>query len=476
MGIDSSMFQNVDMTPVMSPQNALMQAYQLHGMQRQNALADSQIADQQAKVKENALARGLLPKLDLNNPEHQQQLLSVAPNVGTSLLTARAKWQQDQGAANKSNADAADTTAKTRMAAIDRHLQQIPLIKNPQLANQWLAAAVTNGAMTQQQATYFMQNMPQDGAQVPQYLQGLQEAGLTNLQQIGQREPKPVEVTAGATKFFRDTAPGSPTFMQQLGATVPMTQTLDSAAGNATTRRGQDIAAQTARDGHLIASGMSMPGQNDDNFERTAQAVASGQLAPPSGMALTNPKNQRLLGRVMEINPKYDFTDVTAKKTAAAAFTSGKEGAAMRSFAVAGQHLEQLGQLADALGNGNIQVINKVSQAIAQQTGSEAPTNFDATKQIVAKEVVKAIVAGGGGVEERKAMEETLSRAKSPSQLKGVITQFSNLMAAQHDALLQQRRAAGLSDSTLPVYRTPKAAPAAAGGSTDLGNGFILNN
>jgi hypothetical protein len=45
-----------------------------------------------------------------------------------------------------------------------------------------------------------------------------------------------------------------------------------------------------------------------------------------------------------------------------------------------------------------------------------------------------------------------MDSAKSPAQLKGVITQFRNLMSAQHENLLIQRRAAGLSDATLPNY------------------------
>jgi hypothetical protein len=173
---------------------------------------------------------------------------------------------------------------------------------------------------------------------------------------------------------------------------------------------------------------------------------------PPSGMALLNPKNQRILGRVMEINPEYDATTVTAKKKAANDFTSGTLGNSMRSFNVAGQHLDQLGTLVDALNNKDTQLFNKIGNAYSQATGSPAPTNFDAAKDIVSKEVVKAIVAGGGGVTERQELAGLMDKAKSPAQLKGVIQQYRNLMGAQHDALLQQRRAAGLPDSTLPKY------------------------
>jgi hypothetical protein len=213
-----------------------------------------------------------------------------------------------------------------------------------------------------------------------------------------------------------------------------------------------------------LAKDYTLGGFNPDgtpagDMELTAKAIANGQLPPPSGMALTNPRNQRLLARVMEINPQYDFTDVTAKRKAASDFTTGTQGNALRSFAVAGQHLDQLNTLVDALNNGNTQLVNKVSNIYSQQTGNPAVTNFDAAKDVVSKEVMKAIVAGGGGVSEREELQRSLSAANSPAQLKGVIAQYRNLMSAQHDMLLQQRRAAGLSDSTIPNYGDSGAAP-----------------
>ena len=42
-------------------------------------------------------------------------------------------------------------------------------------------------------------------------------------------------------------------------------------------------------------------------------------------------------------------------------FSTGKPGQSVRSFNVALSHLDTLGNLADALKNGNIQIINKVA-------------------------------------------------------------------------------------------------------------------
>jgi len=123
--------------------------------------------------------------------------------------------------------------------------------------------------------------------------------------------------------------------------------------------------------------------------------------------------------------------------------------------------LDQLGQLVDALGNGNNQTLNKIGNAVATWNGATPVTDFNAAKDVVAKEVMKAIVGGGGGVAEREELARSMSAVNSPAQLKGVITQYRNLMAAQHDALLQQRDAAGLPRSTLPTYSNDAPPPAA---------------
>jgi len=238
-------------------------------------------------------------------------------------------------------------------------------------------------------------------------------------------------------------------------ASAPVTQSPDNAA----TQAGEDRRANARLSAEF---GIGANGKLDDNSERTAQGIASGQLPAPTGMALLNPKNQKILGRVMEINPTYDFTEVAAKKKAAADFTSGTLGNSMRSFAVAGQHLDQLGTLVDALNNQDNQTVNKVGNAISTWNGATPVTDFNAAKDVVAKEVMKAIIAGGGGQAEREELAKALSSANSSAQLKGVIKQYRNLMGAQHDALLQQRRAAGLPDSTLPKYGETAPDPNAA--------------
>jgi len=142
--------------------------------------------------------------------------------------------------------------------------------------------------------------------------------------------------------------------------------------------------------------------------------------------------------RVAVKYPDFDATEYEGKKQAMRNFATGRQGDSIRSFAVASDHLKQLDSLVDALNNKDIPLINKYSNLIAQNTGSAAPTNFDAAKGIVAKEVLKSIVAGGGGVEERQELSHLLSNAKTGPQLKGVIQTYLHLMEAQKDGLERQ--------------------------------------
>jgi hypothetical protein len=173
-------------------------------------------------------------------------------------------------------------------------------------------------------------------------------------------------------------------------------------------------------------------------IESIAQLIAAGKMPPPSGFAAARPVSQAIMARVSQINPDYSAIDYNTGKKAEADFATGKNGNTVRSLNVAISHLDTLGNLADALKNGNIQVFNKASQAIAQQTGNPVPTNFDAAKKIVADEIVKAIVGTGGGVADREQAVQTINRANSPAQLRGVINTYTTLMGGQLHGLQQQ--------------------------------------
>lgn len=209
---------------------------------------------------------------------------------------------------------------------------------------------------------------------------------------------------------------------------IPKTQSPDSKASNAVAWANN---AETKRRNDINEGD---PAQ----IESMAQMIANGKLQPPSGFAAARPISQAIMARVLQINPDYSAIDYNTGKKAEADFSTGKNGNTVRSLNVAISHLDTLGTLADALHTGNVQVFNKLSQAVSQQTGNPAPTNFDAAKKVVADEIVKAIVGSGGGVADREQASAAISRANSPAQLKGVIGTYQQLMTGQLHGLQQQ--------------------------------------
>jgi hypothetical protein len=472
MPIDSSIAMGVKPLELPDPLNAMARVLQVQAAQGQNDLSRYSLAKaQRADDETNRLAQLLQGGgVDLSTPEGQAKAFQTAPTVAPGMIKNFMEGKKMTSEIGKNTAQAGEFDAKATDAALGQFRSQLANVQNPQQAAQWVQAQYAHplvGKVMQSLGPLdqAIARIPSDPAQFETWKQ---QNALGMAKFIELNAPKTNVVNTGAAQNIVQTPGlgGAPTIAGSLPNTVSPDAKLRADTSIQTT--GMANATSRANNRDTIASenlrmGVTPGGGLDDNAERTAQAIANGQLPAPTGMALLNPKNQRILGRVMEINPQYDATTVSAKKKAASDFTSGTLGNSLRSFAVAGQHLDQLGALADAMNNGNLQLVNQLGNTIAAQTGSPAPTNFNAAKDIVSKEVMKAIVAGGGGVAEREELNKTMSAANSPAQLKGVIQQYRNLMAAQHDALLQQRDAAGLPRSTLPNYSVGNDGGAAGG-------------
>ena len=190
-------------------------------------------------------------------------------------------------------------------------------------------------------------------------------------------------------------------------------------------------------------------------------AITDHRAAPPERN--TN-RGSQITQLVQMVDPTYDATQYKTKQGTETAFTSGRLGTTVRSFNVVNDHLTTLGQLSDALQNNDVQLVNKVGNFVATQTGGTAPTNFDAAKRIVADEVTKAVLGSAGALGDRKAVDDAINAAKSPEQLKGVIKTYQDLINGQLNGFRQQYKAGGGSKNfdTDILGRAPAAATSAA--------------
>ena len=130
--------------------------------------------------------------------------------------------------------------------------------------------------------------------------------------------------------------------------------------------------------------------------------------------------------------------DVAGQTAAVKDFSSGLSARRVTANNTALNHLETMDRLAGDLANADTRIVNAAGNAFARATGSAAPTNFDAAKQLVAAEVIKAVVQNGGGVTERKEAADTIKSANSPEQLRGVIATYRELLGGQLSSLAQQ--------------------------------------
>lgn len=447
------------------------------GLQLQNRGRDLQ--NQTAGMNLQTAQRGVqradqLLALSKNMPQGASDLdrLTALRNAGfydeaDKLDTSVQNRTKTQAIAAKDNADAANTTQKTAEAKKAALLRAVPTFNSSDDVKQFLAKGVAGGHITLEDGQQMISRVPDSTAN----MQGFKDWQLGTLRSL-MAPDKQMEYTAPTA----NTVANNQTSVANNAATnaahiqgAGISAGVSRANNRDTIAKDYKVAGIDPQTGNFVGAGPDGGG----GMAGMVDALGSYKLDPSQAFSRMAPAMKaNVIAAVQQKYPDYDPTTYSAKTKASRDFSTGSQGNAMRSFAVAGQHLDQLGSLVDALDNGNLQIVNRIGNAYATQTGSPAPTNFDAAKDVVGKEVVKAIVAGGGGVAERQELSNLMSQAKSPAQLKGVISQYRNLMAAQHDALLTQRRAAGLPDSTMPSYggtATPAPAPAAATGFKIIG-------
>lgn len=214
-----------------------------------------------------------------------------------------------------------------------------------------------------------------------------------------------------------------------------------------------------------------------------AELIACGEEAFPTGFAAAkNPILMQAVSLAKQINPSI----TGASYQTFVDFNKGKSSDTIRALNTAIPHLDTLGKLATALDNNDTQSINKMSNFFKERFGKPAPTNFDTAKQIVADEVVKAVVGAGGSQFDREQAAATINKANSPEQLKQDIGTYEQLMAGQMSSL-QQKYEAGtgrkdfqdkfLTQHTKGVLASYSAGSAASeSGSAPAAKNWIIQN
>jgi hypothetical protein len=464
--IDSSIYSQFSQ-PVQSVaqiQNGLMQGQLARSQLQSNALAmqEGQLKLQGAQqdfADTNNLRAALRGGADPSTPEGMRALQQAAPLQAGKFLQAQADLLKSRAETSKFSAQGNEANQKVIVSKLDLASRQLGSVNTPD------------------DATAFINHKFDDPALGP--MLGGEPARQAELAKIAGMGNDPTQLAAWKNNAYssaldakdlvtnQTTQRGQDMTQQTAFTTTGMNNktTLQAAAGNnAATIGAAGIGAssriQAAKIGQSTQYGLA--GMNPDGTPSAAMgavsaAQAAGNLPAPSVQSMSRPGGIAAAGRILAANPKYDFTTVAAKADAAKSFTDGPLGNSLRSVSTANGHLDQMLPLVDALGNGNMQLVNKIGNSVSKQFGGTALTNLDAVKNVIGQEVVKAIVAGGGTGGERDAATDAFAGASSPQQLKEVIQHYRAIMGVQANNLLAQRRAAGLPDSTIPNYNQSAA-------------------
>jgi len=248
-------------------------------------------------------------------------------------------------------------------------------------------------------------------------------------------------------------------------------------------RQRLNLSEQTER--RLQEEADSSGGLSPQALDIAAQMVLQSGVMPPLGSGKrASEARVQVMNRVAEMtgtdaaagasNIVGNKQNTLAAQAALKDFTSGQSARRVTSNNTAINHLETMDKLANDLNNKDTRIFNAAGNAFAAATGQPAPTSFDAAKQLVAAEVIKAVVNNGGGVTERQEAAQNFSRANSPQQLKEVINTYRELLGGQLQSLEGQYKAGTNRDDFRTKFLTPNtrkvlpSAPVAAGAPSNI--------
>jgi len=461
--IDPNIAMGYKPVQIENPLNQLAAYSQIQGAQQGQQMNMLKMQEYQRGLEEENKLRTLLSGGgDINSPDVVRQMYGISPTKGL-------EFQKQQSAIKKSSLEATGLELKNFTDSMSQYRNALDMVRTPEQLLAWQEAIHKDPITGSKLASM---GMPYDS--VKQQL-------MVELQKPGGFQAALTQSKLGATKFAELNKPqvfqenlggtnrvstvpgmgGAPTIVsdttktatpgellvdarakERLNAEIQSTGTLTPAA--------IDVAAQIyIQTGQLPALGI---GRNAGNLKSAVLNRATELYNNPAGAAPNvNPAGANAPVPFNAANMAEQIVgnkmDVATRTKANKDFSTGIQGRQVTAFNTAIDHLATMDKLSDALQNNDIKAFNYLGNIVARQTGQPAPVNFDAAKQIVTAEIIKAVVASGGGVRERQEAEANFATANSPAQLKGVINTYKQLLGGQLNSLgLQYENTTGRTD------------------------------
>ena len=224
------------------------------------------LAQTQATNDEKTAARKLIssPNFDINNPQHQQQLLGVAPTFGPALLKTVQEGAKDAAQTGHYQAQAAGLTQEQGFKRSDRHTQDIGNVTDVPGAINWIGGAVQNGQLPFEQGSQMAARLQADPSLLQQWKQNALAAGTTPLEQRKFLTPDANSVLSAQTSTSNNTATNERT-------------AADNAAARGVTVRGQNMTDARSREG--VTAGKIPAGYRLSADGQSLEAMPGGPAA-----------------------------------------------------------------------------------------------------------------------------------------------------------------------------------------------------
>lgn len=170
------------------------------------------------------------------------------------------------------------------------------------------------------------------------------------------------------------------------------------------------------------------------SVQNEVKALAEGRL-PISSYALRSPKMWPLIEKTMQYDPSFDASNYTIRQGVRKDFTSGKTSNNITAINTAIGHIGTMGELSEALNNGDVKRVNQLYNAISSETGHPEVNNFNIAKSAVGDELMRVFRQVGSSETEAQAWKSSWDAMNSPEQIKGGIKVAASLLHSRLDAL-----------------------------------------
>jgi hypothetical protein len=279
---------------VLDYQNEYAQA---DALKNRNALQNLALQQQQAATQQSLGERNALQRIAASSGGDRGALITGLRNSGLPGLMTQADALEKSGAdlqtaqstAAKNTADAAKTNQGVQQNNYTQAMQKVLAFQTPADAVASLNAAVASGKIDMQHATMMQRAIPQNDPAAFDAWKRQWAIGIADPAKMAElMAPHVTTMNTGGAQVTQAVDPVTlkPTTL----STTPITQSADSIASNATTRRGQDLTNSRAVDAMTKPFEVTGP----DGTPVLVQQDKSGALTPVTGYtpkgAGANPK------------------------------------------------------------------------------------------------------------------------------------------------------------------------------------------